>query len=51
MSDAKDPTPDVADSHAPRSFNLVEFSTRRRVTVAMVTITFLLFGLILGIWH
>ena len=29
-----------------RSFNLVEFSTRRRVTVAMVTITFLLFGLI-----
>ena len=46
MSDAKDPTPDVADSHAPRSFNLVEFSTRRRVTVAMVTITFLLFGLI-----
>lgn len=28
------------------SFNLVEFSTRRRVTVAMVTITFLLFGFI-----
>nr|WP_232526298.1 efflux RND transporter permease subunit [Lysobacter capsici] len=28
------------------SFNLVEFSTRRRVTVAMVTITFLLFGVI-----
>lgn len=27
-------------------FNLVEFSTRRRVTVAMVTISFLLFGLI-----
>ena len=33
-------------SDAPSSFNLVEFSTRRRVTVAMVTITFLLFGLI-----
>jgi HAE1 family hydrophobic/amphiphilic exporter-1 len=28
------------------SFNLVEFSTRRRVTVAMVAITFVLFGLI-----
>jgi HAE1 family hydrophobic/amphiphilic exporter-1 len=27
-------------------FNLVEFSTRRRVTVAMMTITLLLFGLI-----
>ena len=27
-------------------FNLVEFSTRRRVTVAMVTLTFVLFGLI-----
>jgi HAE1 family hydrophobic/amphiphilic exporter-1 len=27
-------------------FNLVEFSTRRRVTVAMATITFVLFGLI-----
>ncbi|GAB2617849.1 efflux RND transporter permease subunit [Novilysobacter erysipheiresistens] len=46
MSDAKDSSPHVPDSHAPRSFNLVEFSTRRRVTVAMVTITFLLFGLI-----
>ena len=30
----------------PRSSSLVEFSTRRRVTVAMATITFLLFGLI-----
>ena len=30
----------------PSSFNLVEFSTRRRVTVAMVTITFVLFGFI-----
>lgn len=28
------------------SFNVVEFSTRRRVTVAMATITLLLFGLI-----
>ena len=28
------------------SLNIVEFSTRRRVTVAMATITFLLFGLI-----
>ena len=27
-------------------FNLVEFSTRRRVTVAMFTTSFLLFGLI-----
>ncbi|MDQ3617800.1 MAG: efflux RND transporter permease subunit, partial [Pseudomonadota bacterium] len=33
--------------HEPsRPFNLVEFSTRRRVTVAMVTISFLLFGLL-----
>ena len=31
---------------ANTSFNLVEFSTRRRVTIAMVTITFVLFGLI-----
>ncbi len=28
------------------SFNLVEFATRRRVTIAMVTLTFVLFGLI-----
>ncbi|KRA20888.1 efflux RND transporter permease subunit [Lysobacter sp. Root604] len=33
-------------AHEGGSFNLVEFSTRRRVTVAMVTITFLLFGVI-----
>lgn len=33
-------------AHEGGSFNLVEFSTRRRVTVAMVTITFLLFGFI-----
>ncbi|QDH70104.1 efflux RND transporter permease subunit [Marilutibacter alkalisoli] len=29
-----------------RGFNLVEFSTRRRVTIAMVTISLLLFGVI-----
>lgn len=29
-----------------RSFNLVEFATRRRVTIAMVTVAFVLFGLI-----
>ncbi|TCZ87123.1 efflux RND transporter permease subunit [Lysobacter sp. N42] len=38
------------DPHAPPGadapFNLVEFSTRRRVTVAMMTITLVLFGLI-----
>jgi len=36
----------VSQSPNPPSFNLVEFATRRRVTVAMVTITFVLFGLI-----
>ena len=36
--------PESPEAH--RAFNLVEFSTRRRVTVAMATITFLLFGLI-----
>lgn len=30
----------------PSGFNLVEFATRRRVTIAMLTITFVLFGLI-----
>jgi HAE1 family hydrophobic/amphiphilic exporter-1 len=42
------PSPDASRSNAPAhgSGGLVEFSTRRRVTVAMVTITFLLFGLI-----
>ncbi|MDQ3288301.1 MAG: efflux RND transporter permease subunit [Pseudomonadota bacterium] len=30
----------------PAPFSLVEFSTRRRVTIAMVTISFLLFGLL-----
>ena len=41
--------PQASDPHGSTSspgFNLVEFSTRRRVTVAMVTITFLLFGFI-----
>ena len=32
-------------AHTP-GFNLVEFSTRRRVTVMMVTLTFVLFGFI-----
>jgi HAE1 family hydrophobic/amphiphilic exporter-1 len=31
---------------APAGFSLVEFSTRRRVTVAMMTLTLVLFGLI-----
>ena len=31
---------------APTGFSLVEFSTRRRVTVAMMTLTLVLFGLI-----
>jgi hydrophobic/amphiphilic exporter-1 (mainly G- bacteria), HAE1 family len=41
-----DASPAPAAPGAPGGFNLVEFSTRRRVTVAMVTISFLLFGLI-----
>ncbi|GAB3333688.1 efflux RND transporter permease subunit [Marilutibacter aestuarii] len=46
MSDPKvsDATP--GDPQAPAAFNLVEFSTRRRVTIAMFTISLLLFGLI-----
>jgi len=36
----------VTQSSHPSTLNLVEFATRRRVTVAMVTITFVLFGLI-----
>ncbi|HRA02641.1 MAG TPA: efflux RND transporter permease subunit, partial [Thermomonas sp.] len=31
---------------APAGFSLVEFATRRRVTVAMMTLTLVLFGLI-----
>ncbi|KRA80877.1 acriflavin resistance protein [Lysobacter sp. Root667] len=38
--------PPKTHAHEGGSFNLVEFSTRRRVTVAMVTITFILFGFI-----
>ncbi len=41
---------DPAGAHdplrAPAGFSLVEFSTRRRVTVAMMTLTLVLFGLI-----
>ncbi|MDX1549050.1 MAG: efflux RND transporter permease subunit [Lysobacter spongiicola] len=41
------PSPDGGETVRDAGrFSLVEFSTRRRVTVAMVTITFLLFGLI-----
>jgi HAE1 family hydrophobic/amphiphilic exporter-1 len=36
----------VSDPKQHQGFNLVEFSTRRRVTVAMVTISLLLFGAI-----
>ena len=43
-------THDPAGAHdplrAPTGFSLVEFSTRRRVTVAMMTLTLVLFGLI-----
>ncbi|MDQ3495882.1 MAG: efflux RND transporter permease subunit [Pseudomonadota bacterium] len=42
----RDDTPPAHDPYQTPAggFNLVEFSTRRRVTVAMVTISFLLFG-------
>jgi HAE1 family hydrophobic/amphiphilic exporter-1 len=30
----------------PASFSVVEFATRRRVTIAMMTITLVLFGVI-----
>ena len=43
-------TNDPAGAHdplaAPVGFNLVEFATRRRVTIAMMTVTLVLFGLI-----
>ncbi|MGI8560104.1 MAG: efflux RND transporter permease subunit, partial [Luteimonas sp.] len=41
-------TPPGHDPHETPGggFNLVEFSTRRRVTIAMITISFLLFGFI-----
>ncbi|WP_019399963.1 MULTISPECIES: efflux RND transporter permease subunit [unclassified Pseudoxanthomonas] len=34
------------DVHQTRGFDLVEFATRRRVTIAMMTLTLVLFGLI-----
>lgn len=49
MSSPSNPQPDHAqDPHlAPTGgFNLVEFATRRRVTIAMMTLTLVLFGLI-----
>ena len=42
-SEHKHPHPPLPQ---PGGFSLVEFSTRRRVTVAMMTLTFVLFGLI-----
>ncbi|MFS8064621.1 MAG: efflux RND transporter permease subunit, partial [Luteimonas sp.] len=36
----------MTQSTSPTSFNVVEFATRRRVTVAMMTITLVLFGFI-----
>src|SRR5690606_22287670 len=46
MTDMRqDPTPAVPP-RAEGGFDLVEFSTRRRVTVAMLMITLVLFGLI-----
>jgi hydrophobic/amphiphilic exporter-1 (mainly G- bacteria), HAE1 family len=36
----------VTPSPSPTSFSVVEFATRRRVTVAMMTITLVLFGVI-----
>ncbi|KIQ96121.1 Transport protein [Lysobacter sp. A03] len=46
MSDVMERSAPPPEQHPARSFNLVEFSTRRRVTVAMITISFLLFGFI-----
>jgi hydrophobic/amphiphilic exporter-1 (mainly G- bacteria), HAE1 family len=47
MHDPQQPGADHDAGGAPRAGGgLVEFSTRRRVTVAMVTLTFVLFGLI-----
>jgi len=39
MSDLKQTAPAVPGAHPQRNFNLVEFSTRRRGTGAMVTLT------------
>lgn len=51
MTAAATPPPQMPSPNTPRAAQdfgsgLVEFSTRRRVTVAMVTLTFVLFGLI-----
>ena len=49
MSSPSTPRPEHAQDphHAPAAgFNLVEFATRRRVTIAMMTLTLVLFGLI-----
>ncbi len=46
MSDPKVSDANPSAPQEPGSFNLVEFSTRRRVTIAMFTISLLLFGLI-----
>ncbi|WP_330946071.1 efflux RND transporter permease subunit [Thermomonas sp. LB-4] len=49
MSSPSTPGPDHAQDphHAPAAgFSLVEFATRRRVTIAMMTLTLVLFGLI-----
>ncbi len=49
MSSPSNPQPEHAQDphHAPAAgFSLVEFATRRRVTIAMMTLTLVLFGLI-----
>lgn len=48
MSDHGNPHAPVHDPHAPLpgGGGLVAFATRRRVTIAMITVTMLLFGLI-----
>ncbi len=46
MSPQQSGAPHDASHGVPTGFNLVEFSTRRRVTIAMVTLTFVLFGFI-----
>ena len=46
MSPSSDPQDAYDPLAAPGGFSLVEFSTRRRVTVAMMTLTLVLFGLI-----
>ncbi len=48
MSSSEQASGHAQDPHHPPSggFNLVEFATRRRVTIAMMTLTLVLFGLI-----